>query len=88
MDTITIPQESDASWGVLHVLKNLSLSVASHRFAVVEKVTEQEESFPTKAVMRIVETSIANTDAGRLSEPINERARHLLELLADELDED
>ena len=88
MDTMAIPQESDASWGVLYLLKNLSLSVASLPFAVVEKAAEQEESFPTKDVMRIVDISVANMDAGRLSEPINAEVNHYLKLLADELDED
>lgn len=87
MDTMTIPRKPDASWGVFRWLEPF-LSVSTATYAVVEKTAEQEESFPTKAVMRIVETSIANTDAGRLSEPINAEVDHYLKLLADELDED
>ena len=88
MSTVML-QETDASWrGLFQRFASFVTISTANQFAVFEKTAEQEESFPTEEVMRVVETSIANMNAGRLSEPVNERARHLFELLADELDED
>ena len=85
-----ILQKPDASGGIFSRLLEplLSMSTASSTYAAVEQTVVEEPTFPTEEVMRIVETSIANMDAGRLSEPINAQVDHYLELLADELDED
>ncbi len=40
MDTMAIPQESDASWGVIHLLKNFSFSAATSQFVKVDEKTD------------------------------------------------